>query len=69
MARPIPALIVSMSLAGVSLGRLRSRRADLRFARHYENYVKAKGVVNGLLCRRASRADSSLRSRWSWICF
>ena len=33
IVRPIPVPIVSMSLTGVSLGRLRSRRSVLRFAR------------------------------------
>jgi len=60
-------LIVSMSLAGLSLGGLRSRRARLRFTRRYEDYARTGAVVNSLLSRRAWRAAWSLRSRAAWI--
>lgn len=42
-----------MSLAGITLGRLRSRRAGLRFAQHNDYYTRTFDGVNNLFSRRA----------------
>ena len=67
IAHPIPRRIVLMSPAGLSLGRLLSSRASLRFTRQPSRYTARDSRFNCLLCRRIWRATSSLWSRVACI--